>query len=66
MFMQIYANGLGVPRNLDLATAYACQIEGAPAGVGIGGGSRGILRGARNVAFTSEIRVGRRHLPRYR
>ena len=31
ILMQIYANGLGVPRNPDLATAYACQIEGAPA-----------------------------------
>jgi uncharacterized protein YecT (DUF1311 family) len=31
ILMQVYANGLGVPRNLDLATAYACQIEGAPA-----------------------------------
>ena len=31
ILMQIYANGLGVPRNLDLATAYACQLQGAPA-----------------------------------
>jgi hypothetical protein len=31
ILMQIYANGLGVPRDLDLATAYACQIKGAPA-----------------------------------
>lgn len=29
--MQIYANGLGVPRNLELATEYACQIWSAPA-----------------------------------
>jgi uncharacterized protein YecT (DUF1311 family) len=27
ILMQIYANGLGVPRNLDLATAYACELE---------------------------------------
>ena len=31
ILMQIYANGFGVPRNVDLATAYACQIQGAPA-----------------------------------
>jgi hypothetical protein len=31
ILMQIYANGLGVRRNLDLATAYACQLQGAPA-----------------------------------
>ena len=31
ILMQVYANGLGVPRNLDLATAYACRIDGAPA-----------------------------------
>jgi uncharacterized protein YecT (DUF1311 family) len=31
ILMQIYANGFGVPQNLDLATAYACQIRGAPA-----------------------------------
>lgn len=31
ILMQVYANGLGVPRNLDLATSYACQIDGAPA-----------------------------------
>ena len=31
ILMQVYANGLGVGRNLDLATAYACGIEGAPA-----------------------------------
>lgn len=31
MLMQIYANGLGVPRNLDLATALACSVEAAPA-----------------------------------
>jgi len=31
ILMQIYANGLGVPRNLDLATSYACQLPGAPA-----------------------------------
>jgi len=31
ILMQIYANGLGVTRNLDLATAYACQLPGAAA-----------------------------------
>ena len=31
ILMQIYANGLGVPRTLDLATSYACQLDGAPA-----------------------------------
>jgi len=31
ILMQLYANGLGVSRNPDLATAYACQIDGAPA-----------------------------------
>ena len=31
ILMQVYANGLGVSRNLDLATAYACRIDGAPA-----------------------------------
>jgi hypothetical protein len=31
ILMEIYANGLGVTRNLDLATAYACELEGAPA-----------------------------------
>ena len=31
ILMQVYANGLGVHRDLDLATAYACGIEGAPA-----------------------------------
>ncbi len=31
ILMQVYANGLGVTKNLDLATAYACGIEGAPA-----------------------------------
>jgi len=31
MLMQIYANGLGVQKNLDLATALACSVEGAPA-----------------------------------
>ncbi len=31
ILMQIYANGLGVARNPDLATAYACQIESAAA-----------------------------------
>jgi uncharacterized protein YecT (DUF1311 family) len=30
MLMQIYANGHGVARDLDLATAYACRIDGAP------------------------------------
>ncbi|MDR1990147.1 MAG: lysozyme inhibitor LprI family protein, partial [Acidobacteriaceae bacterium] len=29
--MQIYANGYGVTRNLNLATAYACRVDGAPA-----------------------------------
>jgi uncharacterized protein YecT (DUF1311 family) len=31
ILMQVYANGLGVARNLDLATFYACEIDGAPA-----------------------------------
>jgi len=31
ILMQIYANGLGVRRDPDLATTYACQIDGAPA-----------------------------------
>lgn len=31
ILMQIYANGRGVTRNLDLATAFACTIESAPA-----------------------------------
>lgn len=31
ILMQIYANGLGVPRNLPLATSFACSIESAPA-----------------------------------
>jgi hypothetical protein len=32
ILMQLYANGLGgVKRDLDLATAYACDIDGAPA-----------------------------------
>lgn len=30
ILMQIYANGLGVKRNYDVAIAYACAIEGAP------------------------------------
>lgn len=33
ILMQVYANGLGVKRDLDLATAYACGISGAPAEV---------------------------------
>ncbi len=31
ILMQIYANGLGVPKNLTLATQLACSIESAPA-----------------------------------
>ncbi len=31
MLMTIYANGVGATRDLDLATHYACQVEGAPA-----------------------------------
>ena len=31
--MMVYANGLGADRNLDLATALACRIDGAPAEV---------------------------------
>lgn len=31
ILMQVYANGFGARRNLDLAMAYACQIDGAPA-----------------------------------
>lgn len=30
ILMQVYANGLGVAKDLDLATAYACTIQGAP------------------------------------
>jgi hypothetical protein len=30
VLMMLYANGMGVPRNLDLAIHYACNIEGAP------------------------------------
>lgn len=31
MLMTIYANGIGVPRNLDIAMKFACEIDGAPA-----------------------------------
>ena len=31
MLMTIYANGVGAARDLDLATALACQVEGAAA-----------------------------------
>lgn len=31
--MMVYANGLGAARNLDVATALACRIDGAPAEV---------------------------------
>jgi uncharacterized protein YecT (DUF1311 family) len=31
MLMTIYANGVGAARNLDLALALACQLDGAPA-----------------------------------
>lgn len=31
MLMTIYANGSGVPRDLDLAIRYACELEAAPA-----------------------------------
>lgn len=31
MLMTLYANGVGASRDLDLATAFACEIEGAPA-----------------------------------
>lgn len=30
VLMMLYANGMGVRRNLDLAIHYACNIEGAP------------------------------------
>ena len=30
LLMTIYANGIGAERNLDLATAFACGIHGAP------------------------------------
>ena len=33
MLMTIYANGVGATRDLDLATALACQVNGAPAEV---------------------------------
>ncbi len=33
MLMMLYANGQGVARDLDLATALACRIDGAPAEV---------------------------------
>lgn len=31
ILMMVYANGLGAPRNLDLATHFACNLDGAPA-----------------------------------
>jgi len=31
MLMTIYANGVGARRDFDLATHYACQLDGAPA-----------------------------------
>lgn len=31
VLMQVYADRLGVPHNLDLATDYACQLDGGPA-----------------------------------
>lgn len=31
MLMTIYANGVGAPRNLDLALRFACLVESAPA-----------------------------------
>ncbi|MDB5710698.1 MAG: hypothetical protein JWL96_2768 [Sphingomonas bacterium] len=31
ILMQLYANGRGVARNLDLATGYACTIDASPA-----------------------------------
>lgn len=31
ILMQIYANGLGVPKNLDVALQFACLVDGAPA-----------------------------------
>lgn len=31
LLMMIYANGKGVPRNFDLATKFACELDGAPA-----------------------------------
>jgi uncharacterized protein YecT (DUF1311 family) len=31
MLMTIYANGVGAPRNLELAMKFACKVEGAPA-----------------------------------
>lgn len=31
ILMQVYANGLGVARNLDVATTYACELDGASA-----------------------------------
>src|SRR5690606_11815140 len=30
LLMTIYANGIGAERDLDLATAFACGIHGAP------------------------------------
>lgn len=33
ILMTVYANGVGAPRNLDLATALACRSEAAPAEV---------------------------------
>ncbi len=33
LLMTMYANGKGVPRNLDIATAFACDVFGAPAEV---------------------------------
>lgn len=31
ILMQLYANGLGVKRNLDVATSYACDLDGSVA-----------------------------------
>ncbi len=31
MLMTIYANGVGAPRNFDIAMKFACEINGAPA-----------------------------------
>src|SRR5262249_39964321 len=34
ILLMIYANGKGVPRNLDIATQFACEVGGAEAELG--------------------------------
>ena len=49
ILMMVYANGLGVPRNVLLAKRFACEVEGAPAEVegrlqSLDGIARGLAR----------------------